>query len=78
METIRILDYQRSAPHFRHLSDEKLACIHEHADEVNLEYGVMIARQGGQADGFKVGLPVDGSGSEQTLASRNLRSETGS
>ena len=78
METIRILDYLRSAPHFRHLSDEKLACIHEHADEVNLEYGVMIARQGGQAYIFEVGLPVDGPGSEQTLASRNLRSETGS
>ena len=78
METVRGLDCLRLAPLVWRVSDVKLAWIQEHTEEVNLESGAMIARQGGPADGFEVGLPVDGPGSEQTLASRNLRSETGS
>ncbi len=76
METVRILDYLRSAPLFRHLSDEKMARIHEHAEEVHLESGVVSACQGGPTDGFEVRLPVDGPGGQEPLASRNLQAET--
>ena len=76
METVRGLDFLRSAPLFRHLSDEKLAWNQEHIEEVNLESGAMIARQGGPADGFEVGLPVDDPGGQEPLASWNLRAET--
>jgi hypothetical protein len=66
METSRVLDCLRSAPLFPHLSDKKLAWIHEHAEKVNLESGAVIARQEDPADG-----------GEETLASRNLQTETG-
>lgn len=77
MEAVRGLNCLRLAPLVWHLSDEKLAWIQEHTEEVNLESGAMIARQGGPADGFEVRLPVDGPGGEETLASRNFRTETG-
>ena len=73
METVRGLDFLRSAPLFRHLSDEKLAWNQEHIEEVNLESGAMIARQGGPADGFEVRLPADGHCGQELLASRDLR-----
>lgn len=76
METVRILDYVRSAPLIRHLSAEKLGWIHAHAEEVNLESGVVSTCQGGPADGFEAWLPVDDPGSQEPLASRNLRGET--
>ncbi len=50
----RVLDCLRSVPLFRQLSDEKLAWIHDHADEVRLDAGAVIARQGDPPDGFYV------------------------
>jgi hypothetical protein len=77
METSRVLNCLRSAPLFQHLSDEKLAWIHEHAEELNLESGADIASQEDPADGGEVRLPVGGPGGEGTLASRNLQTEAG-
>ena len=76
METMRGLNCLRLAPLVWPVSDEKLAWIQEHTEEVNLESGAMIARQGGPADGFEVGLPVDDPGGQEPLASWNLRAET--
>jgi signal transduction histidine kinase len=50
----RILECLRSVPLFRQLPDEKLAWIHDHSEEVRLEAGTMIARQGDPPDGFYV------------------------
>ena len=50
----RVLDCLRSVPLFRRLSDEKLAWIHDHAEEVRLDAGTLIARQGDPPDGFYV------------------------
>ncbi|MDQ2672866.1 MAG: ATP-binding protein [Actinomycetota bacterium] len=50
----RVLDCLRSVPLFRQLSDEKLAWIHDHAEEVRLDAGTLIARQGDPPDGFYV------------------------
>ncbi len=76
METLRILADLRSASLFRHLSDEKMAQIHEHAQEVAPERGVVSACQGGPVDGFEVRLPVDGPCGQVLLASPNLRAGT--
>lgn len=76
MEVVRILAYLRSAPLFRHFSDEKMAWIYERAEEVDLEFGVVSAWQGGTADGFDVRLAVDGPCGQEPLACRNLRAET--
>lgn len=73
METVRILAGLRSAPRFRRFSDEKMARIHEYAEEVALESGVVSACQGGSVHGFEVRLPVDGPCGQELLASRNLR-----
>ena len=54
METARALDCLRSVPLFQNLSDDKLAWISEHADEVRLTAGTTIARQGDPPDGFYV------------------------
>jgi signal transduction histidine kinase len=50
----RVLDCLRSVPLFRRLPDEKLAWIHDHSEEIRLEAGALIARQGDQPDGFYV------------------------
>ena len=50
----RVLDCLRSVPLFRHLSDDKLAWIPDHSEEVRLDAGTMIARQGDPPDGFYV------------------------
>jgi signal transduction histidine kinase len=50
----RVLDCLRSVPLFRRLPDEKLAWIHDHAEEVRLDAGTLIARQGDPPDGFYV------------------------
>ena len=50
----RVLDCLRSVPLFRQLPDEKLAWIRDHADEVRLDEGAVIARQGDPPDGFYV------------------------
>jgi signal transduction histidine kinase len=50
----RVLDCLRSVPLFRRLPDEKLAWIHDHAEEVRLDEGALIARQGDPPDGFYV------------------------
>ncbi|HEV8044066.1 MAG TPA: cyclic nucleotide-binding domain-containing protein, partial [Rubrobacter sp.] len=50
----RVLDCLRSVPLFRQLPDEKLAWIHDHAEEVGLDAGAVIARQGDPPDGFYV------------------------
>ena len=50
----RVLDCLRSVPLFRQLPDEKLAWIHDHADEVRLDAGAVIAHQGEPPDGFYV------------------------
>ena len=50
----RVLDCLRSVPLFRQLSDEKLAWIHDHSEEVRLDAGTLIARQGDPPDGFYV------------------------
>ena len=50
----RVLDCLRSVPLFRQLPEEKLAWIHEHAEEVRLDEGALIARQGDPPDGFYV------------------------
>ena len=54
MPDARILECLRSVPLFRQLPDEKLAWIHDHSEEVRLEAGTMIARQGDPPDGFYV------------------------
>jgi hypothetical protein len=76
VETVRILTGLRLAPRFRRFSDEKMARIHEHAEEVALESGVVSASQVGPAHGFDVRLPVDGPCGQEPLASRNLRAGT--
>jgi signal transduction histidine kinase len=50
----RVLDCLRSVPLFRELPDEKLAWIHDHSEEVRLDAGTLIARQGDLPDGFYV------------------------
>jgi signal transduction histidine kinase len=50
----RVLDCLRSVPLFRRLPDKKLAWIHDHAEEVRLDEGALIARQGDPPDGFYV------------------------
>jgi signal transduction histidine kinase len=50
----RVLDCLRSVPLFKRLPDEKLAWIHDHAEEVRLDEGALIARQGDPPDGFYV------------------------
>src|ERR671920_146696 len=50
----RVLDSLRSVPLFRRLPDEKLAWIHDHAEEIRLDEGTLIARQGDPPDGFYV------------------------
>jgi signal transduction histidine kinase len=50
----RVLDCLRSVPLFRQLPDEKLAWIHDHAEEVRLDEGAVIARQGDSPDGFYI------------------------
>jgi signal transduction histidine kinase len=54
VETARVLDCLRSVPLFEHLPDDKLVWIHDHAEEVRLEAGALIARQGDPPDGFYV------------------------
>jgi CRP-like cAMP-binding protein len=41
-------------PLFRRLPEEKLAWIHDHAEEIRLDAGTLIARQGDQPDGLYV------------------------
>jgi signal transduction histidine kinase len=48
----RVLDCLRSVPLFRQLPEEKLAWIHDHAEEVRFNAGAVIARQGDPPDGF--------------------------
>ena len=50
----RVLDCLRSVPLFRRLPDEKLAWIHDHAEEIRLDAGTLIARQGDPPDGLYV------------------------
>ena len=50
----RVLDCLRSVPLFRQLPDEKLAWIHDHAEEVRLDEGAVVARQGDPPDGLYV------------------------
>jgi signal transduction histidine kinase len=50
----RVLDCLSSVPLLRRLPDEKLAWIHDHAEEVRLDEGAVIARQGDPPDGFYV------------------------
>jgi signal transduction histidine kinase len=50
----RVLECLRSVPLFRQLPDEKLAWIHDHSEEVRLDAGTLIARQGDPPDGFYV------------------------
>jgi signal transduction histidine kinase len=50
----RVLDCLRSVPLFRQLSDEKLAWIHDHSEEIRLDAGALIAHQGDPPDGFYV------------------------
>src|SRR5215211_4066044 len=50
----RVLDCLRSVPLFGRLPDEKLAWIHDHAEEIRLDAGTLIARQGDQPDGLYV------------------------
>jgi signal transduction histidine kinase len=50
----RALDCLRSVPLFSRLPDEKLAWIHDHAEEIRLDAGTLIARQGDPPDGFYV------------------------
>jgi signal transduction histidine kinase len=50
----RVLDCLRSVPLFQHLPEDKLRWIHDHAEEVRLEAGAEIARQGDPPDSFYV------------------------
>ena len=54
VEESRALDCLRAVPLFQHLPDDKLAWIAEHGEEVRLESGDVIARQGDPPDGFYV------------------------
>ncbi len=54
VEPARALDCLRSVPLFRHLPDDKLAWIAGRGEEVRLETGGVIARQGDPPDGFYV------------------------
>ena len=53
-EAARAIDCLRTVPLFQNLTDDKLAWISEHADEVRFEAGDVIARQGDPPDGFYV------------------------
>ena len=70
METLRILADLRSVALFRRFSEMKMARIHEHAQEAAPECGVVSACQGGPAEGFEVGLPIDGPCGQELLTSR--------
>jgi len=50
----RVLDCLHSVPLFRQLPNEKLAWIHDHAEEVRLDEGAVVARQGDPPDGLYV------------------------
>ena len=50
----RVLECLRSVPLFRHLPDDRLLWIGEHAEEVRLGAGAVIARQGDSPDGFYI------------------------
>ena len=53
-EQARAIDCLRTVPLFRRLPDDKLAWIAEHGEEVRLETGDVVARQGDPPDGFYV------------------------
>jgi signal transduction histidine kinase len=53
-EAARAIGCLRTVPLFENLDDDKLAWISEHADEVRLEAGDVIARQGDPPEGFYV------------------------
>jgi len=54
VEPARALDCLRTVPLFGGLPDDRLAWIAEHGEEVRLETGDVIARQGDPPDGFYV------------------------
>src|ERR671916_1995526 len=54
VESARALDCLRAVPLFEGLSDVRLAWIAEHGEEVRVEAGEEIARQGDPPDGFYV------------------------
>jgi signal transduction histidine kinase len=54
VEPARALDCLRGVPLFESLSDDRLAWIAEHGEEVRLGAGDVIARQGDPPDGFYV------------------------
>jgi signal transduction histidine kinase len=53
-EAARAIGCLRTVPLFENLADDRLAWISEQADEVRLEAGDVIARQGDPPDGFYV------------------------
>jgi signal transduction histidine kinase len=53
-EAARAIGCLRTVPLFENLTDDKLAWISEHADEVRVEAGDVIARQGDPPKGFYV------------------------
>jgi len=54
VEPAHALDCLRGVPLFKSLSDDRLAWIAEHGEEVRVEAGEVIARQGDPPDGFYV------------------------
>ena len=54
VEPARALDCLRSVPLFANLSDDRLAWIAEHGEEVRLGTGDVVAHQGDSPDGFYV------------------------
>jgi len=54
VESARALDCLRAVPLFKSLSDDRLAWIAEHGEEVRVGAGDVIARQGDPPDGFYV------------------------
>jgi signal transduction histidine kinase len=54
VEPVRALDCLRSVPLFANLSDDRLAWIAEHGEEVRLGTGDVVAHQGDSPDGFYV------------------------
>jgi len=54
VEPARALDCLRSVPLFANLSDDRLAWIAEHGEEVRLGTGDVVAHQGDPPDGFYV------------------------